>query len=432
MPKYTVVSGSKFPPGSYTVVTKRGQRQRAARGGGVIPRTFRKTDAQYTDSMGEQNGRKTVGLDGDTLGRKRTGDESYLASLMRAIGRVDGENDYVVYVRDAEAVRPSFPDMPRFRFRPVTPSSIWLRFPFSFPIALRRDPVDLLHVQYFVPPASRSPVVLTVHDISFAVHPEFFIRKDRLLLNALVPWSLRRADRIITDAEFTKREMVRVHGLDPERIEVIPLAADPRYRPLDKEHCRKVIAERHDTADGFMLYVGTLQPRKNVATLIHAYTMFRKRTGLPHKLVIVGKPKYKFKSVLDAIHESGFESDIVFTGFVDDDDLPVYYNAADVFVFPSLYEGFGLPPLEAMACGTPVIAANSSCIPEVVGDAAILADPGDPGDFCDAMTRVLGDPRKVTEMQTKGTARAKQFSWDRTARETIKVYRDVLKRSNGR
>ncbi len=385
-----------------------------------------------TNRMGEHNGRKTVGLDGDTLGRKRTGDESYLASLMRAIGRVDGENDYVVYVRDAESVQPTFPELSHFRFRAVKPSSIWLRFPFSFPVVLRRDPVDLLHVQYFVPPASKSPVVLTVHDISFAVHPGFFTRKDRLLLGTLVPWSLRRADRIITDAEFTKGEMVRTYGLDPTQIEVIPLAADPRYRPLDREHCRRVVAERHDTGGGFMLYVGTLQPRKNVATLIRAYSMFRKQTRLPHKLVIVGKAKYKFDSVFDAIRDSGYEDDIVFSGFVDDADLPVYYNAADVFVFPSRYEGFGLPPLEAMACGTPVIASNASCIPEVVGDAAVLVDPDDVSGFAGAMASVLGDPSVAVEMRDKGAARAGSFSWDRTARETIDVYRDVLRERNGR
>lgn len=379
--------------------------------------------------MANRNGHLRVGLDGDTLGRKRTGDESYLASLMRGLNRVDSDNDYVVYVRDAEAVKPSFPDFPRFDFRRVAPSSIWLRFPFGFPWALRRDPVDLLHAQYFAPPAAGCPIVLTVHDISFAVHPEFFTLKDKMLLGALVPWSARRSAHVITDAEFTKSEMVRVLGLDPERIAVIPLAADRRYRAMDQEACRKTIYERHNCPQGFFLYIGTLQPRKNVETLVRAYALFRRQSGAGHKLLIVGKPKYKFDAVFDAIKDSGYSDDIIFTGFVEDDDLPVYYNAASAFVFPSRYEGFGLPPLEAMACGTPVIASNASCIPEVVGDAALLAHPDDVDAFAEAMVKTISDTAVSDEMRRKGLEKAAEYDWDRTARETVAIYHDVLARS---
>jgi len=367
-----------------------------------------------------------IGLDGDTLGRKRTGDESYLASLMRGLGRVDTDNQYTVYVRDAEAVRASFDGLTRFRFRTVVPRSIWLRHPFGFPLALRRDPVDLLHVQYFVPPLPPCPVVLTVHDISFAVRPEFFTRRDRVLLKALVPPSLRRADRIITDAEYTKDEIVRVFALDPSRIDVIPLAADPRYRPLDRDQCRRTIEERHGFSDGFILYVGTLQPRKNVNMLIHAYGRLRRRGKLPHKLVLVGKPKYKYGPVFDAIRDTGVGDDIIFTGFVPDDDLPVYYNAAAVFAFPSLYEGFGLPVVEAMACGTPVVTLNASCLPEVAGGAARLVEPTDTDGLCDALAAVLEDSAVADRMREEGLRRADSYSWDRTARETLAVYTRVL------
>ncbi|MBI4581052.1 MAG: glycosyltransferase family 4 protein [Planctomycetes bacterium] len=395
-----------------------------------------------------------IGLDGDTLGRNRTGDESYLASLMRALARIDDRNDYRVYVRDAEAVGRLFGGketgdrsqesgekrqteengLPRFTFRTVRPRSIWLRHPVGFPLALRRDPVDLLHVQYFVPPFCRCPVVITVHDISFAARPEFFTLRDRLLLSALVPPSLRRADRIITDARHTKNEFVRIYGLDPARIEVIPLAADPRYRVMDADACRGFVRQRHGldapglsaSKASFILYVGTLQPRKNPHTLIDAYAMFRRRSGLPHKLLIVGKLKYKYGPVFDAIARSGVEQDIIFTGFVPDDDLPRYYNAADLFVFPSQYEGFGLPVVEAMACGTPVITTNVSSLPEVAGDAAILVDPLDAEAFCEAMTRVLTEPQIARELRDAGLAQAASFSWDRTARETLAVYNKVL------
>lgn len=372
-----------------------------------------------------------IGLDGDTLGRKRTGDESYLASLMRGLGRVDDTNDYVVYVRDPAKVSPSFEELARFAFRRVAPQSIWLRFPIGFPLALRRDPVDLLHVQYFVPPAAPCPVVVTVHDISFAVRPDFFTRKDRFLLKTLVPWSLRRAARIITDVEYTKEDLVRMYGLSPENIEVIPLAADPRYHPMDRARCRQIVAERHGFSGPFVLYVGTLQPRKNVATLIRAYGMFRERTGLPHKLVLTGKPKYMYQSVLDALNEAGYPDDIVLTGFLADADLPIYYNAAAVFAFPSLYEGFGLPVLEAMACGTPVISSNVTSLPEVAGDAALLVDPREPEAFCDALIQVLGNEEVANRLSRRGLEQAARFTWERTARETLAVYRDVLNRAEG-
>ncbi len=370
-----------------------------------------------------------IGLDGDTLGRKRTGDESYLASLMRGLGRTDDANNYVVYVRDPAKVRPSFEELTRFAFRKVLPQSIWVRFPIGLPLALRRDPVDLLHVQYFVPPASPCPVIVTVHDISFAVRPEFFTRKDRFLLKTLVPWSLRRAARIITDVEYTKSDLVRMYDLAPENIEVIPLAADPRYRPMDRARCRQTMSERHGISGPFVLYVGTFQPRKNVATLIRAYGMFRERTGLPHKLVLTGKPKYMYQSVLDALNEARFPDDIVLTGFVAEPDLPIYYNAAAVFAFPSLYEGFGLPVLEAMACGTPVISSNVTSLPEVAGDAALLVDPTEPEAFCNALVQVLGDQEVASRLSQRGLEQAARFTWDRTARETLAVYRDVLNRS---
>lgn len=367
-----------------------------------------------------------IGLDGDTLGRRRTGDESYLVSLMHGFGRIDNPHDFLVYVRDGEHARGMFPDLARFGFRTVRPRSIYLRHPFGFPLALRRDPVDLLHTQYFLPPLCPCPTVLTVHDISFAVHPEFFTLRDRVLLGALVPPALRSADRVITDVPFMKNEFIRVYGLDPERIEVIPLAADPRYQALEVEKCRRFVREQHGFDDNFILYVGTLQPRKNVDTLVRAYAMFRRHTGMQHKLVIVGKPKYRFGPVFEAIEQSGFSDDVIFTGFVADEHLPDYYNAASLFVFPSRYEGFGLPVLEAMACGTPVITTNVSSLPDVAGDAAILVDPNDVDGFAESMARVLGDAALAGNMRRDGLARAATFSWERTARETLAVYEKVL------
>ncbi len=373
-----------------------------------------------------------IGLDGDILGRRRTGDESYLASLMRGLARVDRHNDYVVFVRDQQAVSAMFQGLDRFAFRRITPRSIWLRHTVGLPLMLRREPVDLLHVQYFAPPFAPCPILVTVHDVSFAVLPQLFTRRDRVLLQTLVPRSLRRADRVIVDVEHTKQDLIRTYDLDPARIAVIPLAADPQYGVLDAEACRRRISEKLGFDGPFVLYVGTLQPRKNVTTLIHAYSLFRERTSHPHKLVLVGKPKYRFQPVLDAIEASRFRDDIVLTGFVPEANLPAYYNAADVFVFPSLYEGFGLPVLEAMACGTPVITTNVSSLPEVGGDAALLVDPMDREAMGDALERVLGSEEVARQMIHRGLDQAAKFSWDQTARETLAVYQDVVREAQAR
>lgn len=370
---------------------------------------------------------KTIALDGDTLGRKRTGDETYLVGLMHGLGRLQTSIKFPVYVRDVDPVAGPFRDYGCFDFRPVTPRSIWLRHPIGFPLALRRDKPDLLHVQYFVPPFAPCPVVLTVHDISFAVHPEFFTARDRFFLGTLVPWSLKRAARVITDAEHTKDDLVRVYKVPPEKIDLIPLAAEPRFRTLDRAACIQTVADRHDLGETpYILYVGTLQPRKNVKMLIDAYTIMRRKTGMTHKLLMVGKPKYRYAPVFDAIETSGYAGDILFTGFVTDEDLPMYYNAAELFVFPSRYEGFGLPVLEAFGCGAPVITTTSSSLPEVAGEAAVLVDPYDTDALAAAMERVLADESLRKKLRADGLARAAEFSWERTAQMTLDVYDRVL------
>lgn len=372
-----------------------------------------------------------IALDGDTLGRKRTGDESYLASLMLGLGRVDERNEYVVFTRvpDREARRFAALDGRRWRFRRVGPDSVWLRHPFGLPRALGRERPDVFHAQYFLPPRCPCPCVLTVHDISFAVRPEYFTLRDRVFLGALVPSALRRAARVITDTEYTRRDLIERYRLEPGRIAVIPLAADPRYQPLDRERCRNEVRRRHGVDAPFILYVGTFQPRKNLSTLVRAYGMLRERAALPHKLLVAGRPKYMYEAVHEAIRDTRSEPHVVFAGFVDDADLPAYYNAADVFAFPSLYEGFGLPVVEAMQCGTPVVCSSASCLPEVAGDAALLADPHGPEALCQALERVLTEVTLAEDLRRRGLRRAAQFSWERTARETVRVYEQAAAES---
>jgi glycosyltransferase involved in cell wall biosynthesis len=367
-----------------------------------------------------------IAIDGDTLGRRRTGDESYLASLMRGLGRIDPDNHYSIFVRDPQRVSQMFENHANWQFHQVKPASIWIRHPITFPLALRRHKPHVLHSQYFIPPLCPCPVVLTVHDISYAVRPELFTLRDRVLLSSLVPPAMRQAKIVITDTEYTKRDMVDHYQLPPEKIAVIPLAADPRYHERDREACRAELAQRHGTGSGFILYVGTFQPRKNLATLVKAYAQFRKRTGLAQKLLVVGRPKYRYASDFDVIAQSGYADDVILAGFQPDDQLPLYYNAADVFVFPTRYEGFGLPLVEAMSCGTPVISSNASCLPEVAGDGALLVDPEDVEGFAAQLEVVLGNPQTAAQLRERGLRRAKDFSWDQTAKATLRFYQQVV------
>jgi glycosyltransferase involved in cell wall biosynthesis len=270
--------------------------------------------------------------------------------------------------------------------------------------------------------------VATVHDVIPYVFPETSTRLDWLIYHIWLPLAVRRVDVVITDSTVSKSGILRFLRVKPEKVSVIPLAANARYRPLDPEAIRPALA-RYRVEPPYILYVGSLESRKNLPRLLEAYA--RLRELLPAwTLVIVGARKWKFTPIFETVRRLALEPHVHFTGFVEEADLPALYNGADLFAFPSLYEGFGLPVLEAMACGTPVVTSNTSSLPEVAGDAALLVDPTDVEAIAAAMARVLTDPALAQEMRGKGLAQASQFTWERTARETLAVYETVLRGSN--
>lgn len=364
-----------------------------------------------------------IAIDCRTIAAPKTGDRTYCLNLTRALAAVDPDDDYALCTAShaplADGLAPNF----RQQVIPASPECAWT--PVQFPLALRRMGIDVAHVQYFIPPAAPCPVVTTIHDVSFRGHPAWFPLKHRVLLNLLVPAAARGAARVIVGSEHARGELVRYYDLPKEKIVVTPYAADPIYRPMPREEARAAVARRFGVRDAYVLAVGVLQPRKNLPRLVRAFARVVDR--VPHRLLLVGKPGWAAEELHAAIERARLGGRVQFTGYVPDADLPALYAAADLFAYPSLYEGFGLPPLEAMACGTPVLTANTTSIPEVVADAATCVDPADEAAIAAALEELLRSPALREELRERGFARAARFSWLETARRTLAVYREAAK-----
>ncbi|MGD0765405.1 MAG: glycosyltransferase family 1 protein [Dehalococcoidia bacterium] len=233
------------------------------------------------------------------------------------------------------------------------------------------------------------------------------------------------ADRLICPSEAVKDDIVRLLHVSPNKVRAIAEAASPAFRPIEDRAALERFLLKNLLPERYVLSVGSLEPGKNRATLLKAFAKLRQQ-GIEHKLVVTGQRAWKYQADFQLAEQLGLKGEVIFTGYVSSEDMPALYSAADLFVFPSLYEGFGLPVLEAMACGVPVVASNVSAVPEVAGDAALLIDPRDPDLLSDSMARVLKDDRLRATLRRRGLERAAQFSWEKAARETIEVYRDAV------
>lgn len=363
-----------------------------------------------------------IALDCRTVTAPKTGDRTYALNLLRALARVDAENEYLAYTWEPTTLT----EVGSSRVHPVClpASPRWLWTPLVFPRDLARRRADVAHVQYFIPPVAPCPVITTIHDVAFRRFPHLFPLKHRVLLNLLIPGAARNAAAVITGSEATRRDLIELYDVPPERVVVTPYAADEIYRPMDPDEARRAVRERFRIRSPYLLSVGVLQPRKNLPRLVRAYNRIAR--AIPHRLVLVGKEGWAGEELQQAISQSPAGREPVFTGYVPDADLPALYAGAEIFVYPSLYEGFGLPPLEAMACGTPVITSNTSSLPEVVGDAAIQVDPRDTEAISRAMLDLIENEARRRELAAAGLRQAARFHWDRTARETVAVYRRVV------
>jgi glycosyltransferase involved in cell wall biosynthesis len=361
-------------------------------------------------------------VDAHAIGCHLTGNEVYVRSLLDAFAAVDHNSDFIAYVSAPEAAQ-AIPR--RFAARGVSKNP-FVRLGFDLPRQLRRDRPDLVHVQYTAPLACPVPVVVSVHDVSFVEHPEYFPAARALQLQVTVKRTVGRAARVLTVSEFSRQAIAKVYGLDDEDITVVPNAAAGHFRPLPHDAAAAWIWRRFGIPPPFVLNVGDLQLRKNQSALIRAFAaMVRGRPDLPHHLVLAGKEGWHGRAVRRAAAESGIADRIHFTGFVTDRELLQLYNGCESFVFPSLYEGFGLPVIEAMACGRPVACSNGSAVREVADGAALLFDPGSEREMTRAILDLALDPELRARMGRLGLQRSGHFSWRRAAEKTLEVYCEV-------
>jgi glycosyltransferase involved in cell wall biosynthesis len=286
--------------------------------------------------------------------------------------------------------------------------------------------LDLLHTTDFIPPAfgyRRS--VITIHDLNFLYYPQFLTAESRRYYNQQIEWAVCRTDHILADSHATKSDLVSLLGVPPEKVTVVHLAANPAFRPLPEAETRQV-ATKYNLEPGYLLFVGTLEPRKNLPGLLQAYRRLLDAQVTAAPLVFVGGKGWLYDEVFERIEALRLRQHVRFLHDVPDTDLPGLYNAASLLATPSFYEGFGLPALEAMACGMPVVVADRASLPEVVGQAGLLVDPNDPDDIARALGRALTDAPLRARMRERGLAQAARFTWERTARETLAVYHEVL------
>jgi glycosyltransferase involved in cell wall biosynthesis len=362
-----------------------------------------------------------IAVDAQVLGRSRGGDETYFRNLIRRYPRLRPDHEYWFYYTHPGA-EPLLRNLPGC----VHPRSLAVqnplgRVPWAYLWRMWREPVDVFHTQYVGWTLGSAKLVLTVHDLSFEYFPETFPRVRALGLK-MTRGSVRRAAAVIACSENTRRDLRRFYGVDEGKVYVIPEAADPMFSPCRMPGDLQKVRCRYGLRKPYILSVGTLQPRKNIPRLVQAFLQARQAPGFDLDLVLVGKEGWGPGLGLGS---EAVEAGIRMTGYVPEDDLPVLYSGATAFVYPSLYEGFGLPVLEAMACGTAVITSNTSSLPEVAGDAAVYVDPSRTESLVQALLDVARRPAWRRELGERGLRRAQRFSWDDTARKTLAVYEAV-------
>jgi glycosyltransferase involved in cell wall biosynthesis len=374
-----------------------------------------------------------IAIDAHSVGAALAGNESYATNLIEALAEIDSVNQYTLFVTKREAVDRFSGRWPNFKVRLTLPHAPFIRIPLTLGAELRRNPVDLLHVQFTAPPFAPCPVVVTVHDLSFEHLPVTFKRRSRAQLRLTVRHSARRAARVITGSEHTRQDLISTYGLSPESVRTIQLAAPAGFAPVtDKTELQRV-RNTYGIEGDYILSVGSIQPRKNLGRLIESFSyLHRARPDRPQpKLVLVGKRAWLYDETLRAIQESGLQDSIILTGYVPQRDLPALYSDAVCFVYPSYFEGFGLPPLEAMKCGAPVIVGNRTSLPEVVGDAGLQVDPFDVGALACALERLINNSDFRNELRVKGLVQARKFNWRETAQRTLEVYQEAARVAAG-
>ena len=348
----------------------------------------------------------------------------YQTEILKGILGRDADNEYCLNYFDAKnrgrtPLPEWIPSGCRLQCCKAFPMSVYMlvsafiHIPYSW--LFRYEPDVSLFFNFYLPPGVKGKKILVVYDTVIKDLPETVKGRNKLLLELNLKRSIRQADVIVTISKFSKEQIVRHFGTEPDKIVVIPCAADmEKFHPYSAEEVAAA-AGKYDLPDRYFMYLGTLEPRKNIPNLIKAYSIAKSREERLPKMVIAGGKGWLYGDIFESVRKYSLEEDIIFPGYIDDADVPRLMSGAVAFCFPSLYEGFGMPPLEAMACGTPVITSDCTSLPEVVGEAAVLVDPLSAKDIADALIKVSSDEAVRRKMSEEGLRRCREFSWEKNA-----------------
>ena len=371
-----------------------------------------------------------IAIDARTVNAHKSGVGEHVYNLIKALGKTNEENEYFLFV-NYKNVR----DFQPGRFKQICTSisldnhpmgDIWENL--LLPRRLINEKINVFHSPAFILPLRRlnCSTVVTIHDLIVFLFPKTFPRRFTIYMKFMISKAVKKADKIITVSHSTRKDIVNLLKVPEGKIEVVYGAPNQVYRPVADKKMLETAKEKYGIYKKYILCVGTLEPRKNISRIIEAYyNLKRANASFDYNLVFSGGKGWLYSSIFQILRKFRLEDDVVFTGYVPANDLCLLYNAAELFVYASLYEGFGLPPLEAMACGTPVISSNVSSLPEVIGDVGILVNPYSMEELAEAILKLLSDDDLRTTLREKGLRRAKLFSWEEAARKTLSVYREI-------
>lgn len=366
-----------------------------------------------------------IGVNAAMLIAAKTGIGHYVASLLEALSEVDTENEYYLYAPRPFNV-PNLKESFKVRVIPARHTLWWSQK--MLPQALVEDKIELFWGGNYSLPLWPEHIkkVVTIHDFVYFRYPKTLPFRINIHLRTAMPLYLRKAHHVLADSHNTAEDLQQIYGFPEHRITVAHLAARPEFFQETEEKRVEEVLSRYNLSRGYMLFVGTVEPRKGVDTILKALAAYKKKTGSRVQLVIVGQTGWKVKEIPGLVQQLSLQESVRFLDYVETAELPQLYKGASLFVYPSLYEGFGLPVLEAMASGVPVITSNTSSLPEVAGEAAIYVDPGDVQGLCTQMEKVLQDKVLQRRLSNMGQTQASDFSWRMTAEKTLQVFHKVM------
>lgn len=376
-----------------------------------------------------------IGIDIRNIGKKRTGDEAVFLNLVKNLAKIDSENEYLLFTDTEDDTILQYIEsklgIENTRNFKIVPLKTTNKFTWNFwtlPHYLREHPVDVYHTQYILPffVSKRTKLITHIHDISFNFYPQFIKWTDLFFLKILISWSIRKADKIIAISEFTKNEIVKYYQTPGEKVEVVYNAVEDNFAKNYASDDLNRVKEKYNLPEKYLLYVGTLQPRKNIPFLIKGFAALKEKMP-EHKLVLVGqKNAHNYDQKIDkAIDGLKLHGDVIFPGYIEEEDKAAVYKMADIFVFPSLYEGFGIPLLEAMSAGVPLAVSDVPVFREVAGDAAGYFSPETLDEFQKVVYNISINPELREKLINSGKTRIQLFSWAKSAQAILEIYQKL-------